>query len=181
MPVMGFVSRGFKERRLNPQITLGLLTDAAGFPLSVAAFEGNKAETATMLPVINAFKTAHQLTDVTVVADAGMISEANQVVLQAAGLSFILGARIPHLPDVLREWRDTHRDEAVPDGLVLTQPWPSTSAEKARGILDRVIHYQYRHDRVRKTLRGIDEQIRKAEHAVDGHAPVKRNRYIQPS
>ncbi|ETB15470.1 hypothetical protein O983_28225 [Mycobacterium avium 09-5983] len=34
----------------------GLLTDAGGFPLTVAAFEGNKAETATMLPVINAFK-----------------------------------------------------------------------------------------------------------------------------
>jgi hypothetical protein len=33
---------------------LGLLTDAAGFPLAVEAFEGNKAETATMLPVINA-------------------------------------------------------------------------------------------------------------------------------
>jgi predicted Fe-Mo cluster-binding NifX family protein len=44
----------------------------------VEAFEGNRAETATMLPVINAFKAAHQLTDVTVVADAGMISEANQ-------------------------------------------------------------------------------------------------------
>src|SRR5690606_26316558 len=26
---------------------------------------------------------------------------------------------------------------------------------------------------------GIDEQVRKAERAVDGHAPVKRNRYIQ--
>ena len=71
----GFREPGFsKERRLEPQITLGLLTDAAGFPLMVEAFEGNKAETATMLPVINAFKTAHQLTDVTVVADAGMIS-----------------------------------------------------------------------------------------------------------
>ena len=42
-----------KERRLEPQITIGLLTDAAGFPLTVAAFEGNKAETDTMLPVIN--------------------------------------------------------------------------------------------------------------------------------
>jgi hypothetical protein len=39
-----------------------LLADATGFPLSVAAFEGNKAETATMLPVINAFKAAHRLT-----------------------------------------------------------------------------------------------------------------------
>ena len=168
-----------KERRLEPQITLGLLTDAAGFPLTVQAFEGNKAETATMLPVINAFKTAHQLTDVTVVADAGMISEANQVAIKAAGLSFILGTRIPFLPDVVREWRDNHPAETIPDGLVLTQPWPATSAEKTRGIPDRVIYYQFRHDRARRTLRGIDEQIRKAERAVEGHAPVKRNRYIQ--
>ena len=176
----GFREPGFsKERRLDPQITLGLLTDATGFPLNVAAFEGNKAETATMLPVINAFKAAHQLTEVTVVADAGMISEANQVALQTAGLSFILGARIPYLPDVVREWRDKHPDEAIPDGLVLTQPWHSTSAEKARGIPDRVIHYQYRHDRARRTLRGTDEQVARAERAVDGHAPVKRNRYIQ--
>jgi hypothetical protein len=80
----GFREPAFsKERRLGPQITLGLLTDATGFPLTVQAFEGNKAETATMLPVINAFKTAHQLTDVTVVADAGTISEANQAALQS--------------------------------------------------------------------------------------------------
>jgi transposase len=122
---------------------------------------------------------AHRLTDVTVVADAGMTSEANQVALQAAGLSFILGARIPYLPDVVREWRDVHPDEAIPDGLGLPQPWPATSSEKARGIPDRVVHYQYRHDRARRTLRGIDEQVAKAERAVDGKAPVKRNRYIQ--
>ena len=42
----GFREPGFsKERRLEPQITVGLLTDAAGFPLMVEAFEGNKAET----------------------------------------------------------------------------------------------------------------------------------------
>jgi hypothetical protein len=147
----GFREPGFsKERRLEPQITLGLLTDAAGFPLAVEAFEGNKAETATMLPVINAFKAAHRLSDVTVVADAGMISEANHVALQAAGLSYILGARIPFLPDVVREWHDKDPEQAVPDQLVLTQPWPATSSEKARGIPDRVVHYQFRHDRARR-------------------------------
>jgi Transposase DDE domain len=178
----GFREPGFsKERRLEPQITLGLLTDASGFPLTVEAFAGNKAETATMLPVINAFKAAHRLTDVTVVADAGMISEANQVALQAAGLSFILGTRIPFVPDVVREWGAQHPEEQVPDGLVLTQPWPATGSEKSRGIPDRVIYYQFRQDRARRTLRGIDEQIAKAERAVDGHAPVKRNRYIQLS
>ncbi|RFZ04549.1 Transposase DDE domain protein [Mycobacterium marinum] len=176
----GFREPGFsKERRLEPQITLGLLTDGSGFPLTVQAFEGNRAETATMLPVLNAFKVAHQLTDVTVVADAGMISEANQVDLQAAGLSYILGARIPFLPDVVREWCDKHPDEAVPDGLVLTQPWPATSSEKARGIPDRVTYYQFRHDRARRSLRGIDEQVAKAQRAVEGHAAVKRNRFIK--
>jgi hypothetical protein len=94
------------------------------------------------------------------------ISEANQVALQAAGLSYILGTRIPFLPDVVREWRHKQPDEAVPDQLVLAQPWPATSSEKARGIPDRVVYYQFRHDRVRRTLRGIDEQVAKAEKAV---------------
>ena len=49
----GFREPGFsKERRLDPQITVGLLTDQGGFPLIVSAFQGNKAETKTMLPVI---------------------------------------------------------------------------------------------------------------------------------
>jgi hypothetical protein len=40
----GFRESGFsKERRLEPQITIGLLTDHDGFPLMVSAFEGNKA------------------------------------------------------------------------------------------------------------------------------------------
>jgi hypothetical protein len=176
----GFREPGFsKERRLEPQITVGLLTDATGFPLAVAAFKGNEPETDTMLPVINAFKAAHQLSDVTVVADAGMISEANQKAIQAAGLSFILGARIAYVPQVITEWRDKHPDQEIPDGQVFTQPWPATASEKARGIPDRVIYYQYRHDRARRTLRGIDEQVAKAERAVAGKVSVKRNRFIK--
>ena len=50
-----------KERRLEPQITVGLLTDVRGFPLQVHAFEGNTAETKTILPVIEAFRAAHAL------------------------------------------------------------------------------------------------------------------------
>jgi transposase len=81
-----------------PLVDSYLLTGADGFPLMVSAFEGNKAETRTMLPVIEAFMAAHDLPDVTVVADAGMVSEANQKAIEAAGLSFILGARIPQVP-----------------------------------------------------------------------------------
>jgi transposase len=144
----------------------------------VSAFEGNKAETKTMLPVIQAFMAAHHLPDVTVVADAGMVSEANQKEIEAAGLSFILGMRIPDVPWVVAEWRREHPGEPVPDGLVFTQRWPAGPAGDRR---DQVIYYQYRHDRARRTLRGIDEQIAKAQNAIAGKAPIKRNRFIQLS
>jgi hypothetical protein len=175
----GFREPGFsKERRLEPQITIGLLTGADGFPLMVSAFEGNRAETKTMLPVIESFMAAHDLPDVTVVADAGMISEANQKAIEAAGLSFILGARIPHVPYQVAQWRREHPGEPIGDGHIFTQPWP---AGPNGGRRDQVIYYQYRHDRGRRTLRGIDEQVRKAEQAIAGNAPVKRNRFIQLS
>jgi hypothetical protein len=122
----GFREPGFsKERRLDPQITIGLLTDASGFPLMVSTFEGNKAETKTMLPVVEAFMAAHQLNDVTVVADAGMVSEANQKEIEAAGLSFILGMRIPEVHYVVAQGGCERPGEAAPDGHIFTQPWPA--------------------------------------------------------
>jgi len=179
----GFREPGFsKERRLDPQIVIGLLTDAAGFPLTVHAFEGNTAETTTMLPAIRAFMAAHRLADVTIVADAGMISDANKKAIEAAGLSFILGMKIPEVPYVVDQWRQDHVDEQtgqvedIPDGHIFTQPWPAGPSDKRR---DQVIFYQYKADRARRTLRGIDQQVAKAEKAVAGKVPVKRNRFIQ--
>ncbi len=176
----GFREPGFsKERRLEPQVTIGLLTDAAGFPLTVQAFEGNKAETKTMLPVIESFVKAHQLPDITIVADAGMISDANKQAIEDAGLSFILGMKIPEMPYVVKQWQREHPGEAIPDGQIFTQPWPASDLEKARGQRDRMIYYQYKADRARRTLRGIDEQVAKAANAVAGKAPIKRNRFIK--
>jgi hypothetical protein len=172
----GFREPGFsKERRLEPQITIGLLADQAGFPLMVSAFEGNRAETKTMLPVIEAFMAAHRLPDVTVVADAGMISDANMKAIEAAGLSFILGMKVPDVPYAVEEWRREHPGEEIPDGHVFTQRWPAGPKDKRR---DQVIYYTYKADRARRTLHGIDQQVAKAAKAVAGLAPVKRNRFI---
>ena len=173
----GFREPGFsKERRLEPQITVGLLTDVHGFPLQVHAFEGNTAETKTILPVIQAFAAAHGLPEVTVVADAGMLSEANLAAIEDAGLRFIVGARIPDLPYQVSEWRRRHPGEPIGDGQIFVQPWvmgPKTDPRK------RTIFYQYRADRAKRTLKGIDQQIAKAEKAVAGQAAVKRNRFVQ--
>jgi transposase len=120
--------------------------------------------------------TAHQLPDVTIVADAGMISEKNQKDIEEAGLSFILGARIPFLPYAVRQWKNEHPGLDLPDGQIFTQPRPGGPTGKLK---DQVIYYQYKADRARRTLRGIDEQVAKAEKAVEGKVPVKRNRFIR--
>lgn len=172
----GFRESGYsKERRLEPQITVGLLTDASGFPLAVNAFEGDKGETKTMLPVIKEFMATHHLQDVTVVADAGMISAQNRKDLEAEGLSFILAVKIPEMPYAVKAWQAEHPGEDLTDGQIFTQPWPAGPTDRRK---DQVIYYQYRADRARRTLRGIDEQVAKAQKAVEGKVAVKRNRFI---
>ena len=172
----GFRESGFsKERRLEPQITVGLLTDAAGAPLMVDAFEGNRAETRTMIPIIRAFVEAHGIAGVTVVADAGMMSEANLKDIEDAGWNFIVGGKLPDIPYQITQWHRDHPDTEVPDQLILTQPTvmgPKADQRK------RTTYYQYRADRARRSLHGIDTQIEKAEKAVAGREPIKRNRFI---
>ena len=55
-------------------------------------------------------------------------------------------------------------------------PWPAGQTDERR---DQVIYYQYKAGRARRTLRGIDEQVARAEKAVAGQVPVKRNRFLQ--
>ena len=122
-----------------------------GFPLTVHAFEGNTAETKTILPVIQASAAAHQISEVTVVADAGMLSEANLAALEDAGLRFIVGARIPEVPYQVAEWRRSHPGEPIGERQIFTQPWlMGTKADPRK----RMIFYQYRADRARRTLEG---------------------------
>jgi transposase len=173
----GFREPGFsKERRLEPQITVGLLTDMRGFPLQVHAFDGNTAETKTIIPVISSFAATYGLPGVTVVADAGMMSEANCKELEDAGLTFIVGAKIPDVPYQVAQWRREHPGQNIADQQVFIQP--TTMGPKA-DQRKRTVFYQFRADRAKRTLKGIDAQIAKAEKAVAGQAAVKRNRFVQ--
>jgi hypothetical protein len=56
---------------------------------------------------------------------------------------------------------------------------PALAGRPGRQRRDQTIFYQYKADRARRTLRGIDEQVAKAANAVAGKAAVKRNRFIK--
>jgi len=155
-----------KERRLEPQIVVGLLVDQMGFPLGLHSFTGNTAETTTILPVLEAFKRQHGLADVTVVADAGMLSAKNLQALADAGYRYIVGSRMHKIPYAIAEYQETN--EVLTDGQILT------AADESG---QRVI-YQYRAKRAALDLRNIAKQVAKAERIVAGTTSVKRAKFL---
>jgi len=164
-----------KERRLEPQIIVGLLTDPTGFPLMVRAFEGNKAETTTIVPVLDQFRQAHPQVDVTVVADAGMMSQKNLEALEDAGYRFIIGGRLPVEPPVISLWCSEHPGQQFTD----RQVWTTTRGGTKTQPRAWRIWYQYRVERAKRNLHGIDESVAKANKIIAGRASAKKNRFLK--
>jgi transposase len=62
-----------------------------GFPLAFNIFPGNTFEGHTILPVVKSFIQKNNVKQLTVVADAAMISAENIKELKAEGIHYIVG------------------------------------------------------------------------------------------
>ena len=164
-----------KERRVDPQVTVGLLTDSSGFPLEVHLFEGNKAETKTLIPVLTAFRQRHRAEDIVVVADAGMLSAANLLALEDAGFEFIVGSRISKAPYDLAE-QFTTRGNNFADGQTLEAVRPMGVGKDKR---DRRVVYQWSFKRYQHDNRAINKMVERAEKVADGTRPLKKDRFVK--
>ena len=124
-----------KERRVDPQVVVGLLVDRHGFPLEIGCFEGNKAETTTLIPIIEGFQARHGVADMVVVADAGMLSASNLKALDEAGFRFIVGSRVTKAPADLASHFRWHGD-AFTDGQVIDTITPRVATKAAAAVND---------------------------------------------
>jgi len=154
-----------KERRLEPQIIVGLLVDQSGFPLGLHSFEGNTAETNTILPVIEAFKRQHSLENITVVADAAMLSRKNLEALSNAGYTYIVGSRLQKIPYDIAEYRKI--GELTDKQIITTE------------IDGQRIIYQYREKRAALDMRNIEKQITKAKKIISGKTTDKKAKFLK--
>ena len=164
-----------KERRVDPQVSVGLLCDPGGFPLAVHLFEGNKAETKTLIPVLKAFQDAHDVNDMIVVADAGMLSAANLLALEDAGFSFIVGSRAAKTPYDLAEHFRTKGNHFTDGQTLETARAMGVGKDQRR----RRVVYQYRFKRSKNDDRAINAMIKKAEDVAAGRRPLKRDRFVR--
>lgn len=97
---IGFSKDGKAQQ---PQIVLGLLVSKGGYPLAYDIFEGNKYEGDTMLPVIDTFRDKYGFQQITIIADAGLLSKANVEELTSEQHQYILGARIKNESGSIKE------------------------------------------------------------------------------
>jgi transposase len=153
-----------KERRLEPQIIIGLLVDRFGFPLALNSFEGNTAETKTILPVVEAYQSQHGLTKTTIVADSAMMSKSNLAALSAAGYTYIVGSRMHKIPYDIAEYQKS--GELSDQQIIVSQ-------EDGYRVI-----YQYRAKRAALDLRNIEKQVAKAKNVISGQIPTNRTKFL---
>jgi hypothetical protein len=160
-----------KERRVDPHVTVGLLTTGAGFPLEVHLFEGNKAETKTLVPVLTGFAERHHIDDVVVVADAGMLSAANLLALEEAGFAFIVASKPSSAADDLGD-HFRRRGNYFTDGQIVEATRTMGDGTQAR---ERRVVYQYSFKRSQHDNRAINKMIERAEAVAAGTRPLKKD------
>ncbi len=183
-----------KERRVDPQIVVGLLVDRSGFPLEVGCFEGNTAETRTLVPVITAFSDRHDLGDIPMViaADAGMLSATNLTALDEAGLGFIVGSRSVKAPIDLASHFHWNGD-VFTDGQIIDTVTP----RHANSIVNDIAHrgepvwnpdeqsgawraiWTYSAKRARRDQKTLYAQETRARAVINGERTVKSTRFVK--
>lgn len=183
-----------KERRVDPQIVVGLLVDRTGFPLEIGCFEGNTAETTTIVPIITRFLDRHGLADtpMVVAADAGMLSGSNLKALDELGLSFIVGSRVTKAPGDLESYFHWNGD-AFADGQVIDTVTPrhgnttvNDAKLRAEPVWDperdsgawRAI-WSYSAKRARRDQKTLAAQEARARAVVAGEKKVKSARFVK--
>lgn len=79
-----------------PQIEFGLLGDTEGRPIAIRVFDGNTSDSKSFIDAISVVREQFGLTNLTMVGDRGMITQARIADLKALpGMSWITALRAP--------------------------------------------------------------------------------------
>jgi transposase len=159
-----------------PIIVIGLIVTKEGFPISYDLYEGNTFEGKTFIPIIKKFKDTYKVENLTVVADAAMISLDNIEKLKEYELSYIVGARMANL-------KDTETKQAYEELIGQNQ-----TAEELQKIDGRSMRMQtergllvcdFSFKRYQKDKREMEKQIARAEKKLQKNEGIKRTKFIK--
>lgn len=99
----------------HPQIMIGLLVAAGGLPIGYEVFEGNTAETKTLIPILETMMDKFNVNKPIIIADSALLSKKNLEELRSREYTFILGGRIKNESNILKQQiRSTVIEENTP-------------------------------------------------------------------
>jgi len=162
-----FRKKGFsKDHRSDmPQILIGLFVDSEGYPFDFDFFEGNTFEGHTFQSAIENIRRKYAFPALTVVADAGMLSEKNLKYLELLDISYIVGARLKNLPDILI-------DKIFQHGFI-DKPILEIISKQQKLIID------YSVERAKKDENNRERLIRKLEVRLEKNEQViRKSKYL---
>jgi Transposase DDE domain len=156
--------KGFSKihRHDLPQVLIGLFVDINGYPFDFDVFSGSTFEGRTLKIVVSNFLDKHPNTPLTIVADAGMLSQDNLDLLVKLGVNYIVGARIKNLSSDQTTNLLTHNYSQ--------NSIYSTVTPQGRLLVD------YSFQRAEKNKRDRERQVQKVQRDINNHKPLLRKR-----
>jgi transposase len=156
-----------KDNKLQqPQILVALMVTKEGFPIAYSIFSGNTFEGHTIIPVMNTFIKKYAVKELTVVADAAMISTTNIQELRKNNISYIVGARLGNLASDLIERIDK---------IITRQDGESIRLKTNNGYLICA----FSSVRYRKDKYEMEKQIEKAKVIVETPSKGKKVKFTK--
>lgn len=146
------------------------------------------------MPIVKAFQQRHEITDMVVVADAGMLSSSNLRDLDETGLRFIVGSRVTKAPNDLASYFRWHGD-LFTDGQVIDTITPrdqrtaaaksSDPKIKAEPVWNPTTHsmswravWAYSTKRAVRDTKTLNLQEAKARAVVAGDKAARTSRFV---
>lgn len=145
-----------------PQILIGLFVNPDGYPFDFDVFSGSTFEGHTLKTALQNFLIRHQTTQLTVVADAGMLSRDNLKLLESLGIHYIVGARIKNLAGPVAQ-------------DILAHDFTTSAVYTTSTAIGRLI-VEYSSTRAAKDQRDREHRIQKIQQDIQNHKPLLRKR-----
>lgn len=146
-----------------------------------------------MIPLVKGFQDRHGVSDMVIVADAGMLSAANLKAIDDAGLRFIVGSRQTKAPNDLATfftWNGTNTgdgqlvDTLTPRDTVALDK--NRTLTRAKPVWSPVEHpkawravWQYRRKRAVRDRETLNLQRNRAMRIIDGESKPKAARFVK--
>jgi len=181
------LSKDFKMNEV--QIVLSLLIDKDGIPLTFEIYEGNKAETTTLLNTLDRLKNRFKLEKITVIADRGISRWLNLSEIKKRGYEYIVAIRFKNKEELEKNILNKEDYKLIKfsakDGFygykdfIITQTKKVKIDNKYQDItLTHKIISTYSDKRASKDKKDRDRAIDKLQKKLQNSNAIKKSKYL---